>query len=219
MAAMGAVLSGGAEKAEFDIQAGVLENVGRAIADTWLELVTRRNQKLTRDDLTFIMQKVEHFTSVQAPNLGSAVVHRPGGSVVAVGQRRDFWDEQADTRMRKVAGDIRRDLEIRFREQEAFPQIRESVTMPPPTHVNIQNANISNLNLGTQVGTINTALLMLSAEDHQAVAEAIKDLTEGVLRDERLQNSQKQEAVEALSTLFEARVEGSNLIGDGAACH
>ena len=75
---------------------GVLAaNVGCAIADTWVELVMRRNQKLTRDDLTFFMQKVEHYTSVQAPNLGSAIVHRPGGSVVAVGQGRNFWDEQA----------------------------------------------------------------------------------------------------------------------------
>src|SRR5690348_8682007 len=65
MAARGAILSGGAEQAEFDIQAGTLEKVARTIADTWVDLLTKRNQKLTRDDLTLIMQKVEGYTSVQ----------------------------------------------------------------------------------------------------------------------------------------------------------
>lgn len=201
MTARGKILSGAAEQAEFDIQAGTLEKVARTIADTWVDLLTKRSQELTRDDLTLIMQKVERYTFLQARNLGSAMLNRPGGSIVATGPNQNFWHQQADTRMRKVAGDIRRDLEIRFREQEAFPRVMESVTMPSPTYLNIQNANISNLNLGTQVGTINTALQVLTTEDHKTVAEAIKELTEGVLKDGRLGDSQKQEAVEALSTL------------------
>src|SRR5947209_6059747 len=71
MAARGAILSGNAEQAEFDIQAGTLEKVAHTIADTWVDLLTKRNQKLTRDDPTLIMQKVEGYTSVQVRNLGS----------------------------------------------------------------------------------------------------------------------------------------------------
>lgn len=61
LAAQGSVLSGGAEMQKFNIRAGSLENVCRTIASTWLELITKRNHAITRDDVTFVMQQVWHF--------------------------------------------------------------------------------------------------------------------------------------------------------------
>jgi hypothetical protein len=106
LAANGSVLSGGAEMQKFNIRAGSLETICRNIARTWLELIRKRNRTITRDDVTFVMQQVEGFALTQAKSLGSAMVNTPGGPVV----RGKFWMDQADTKMRKIAGDIRRDL-------------------------------------------------------------------------------------------------------------
>jgi hypothetical protein len=201
LTAKGSVLTGGAEMQKFNIRAAALENICQTIANTWSELITKRNHSLTRDDLTFIMQQVESYAFTQAKHLGSAMINVPGGPVVT----GNYWIEQADTKMRRVAGDIRRDLEIRYREQEAFPSAPPASTapMPSPVQVHVESANIANLNLGTQVGTINAALQLLSSEgeDRQAVAEALKQLTEAVIVDRHLKEHQKQEAVEALSVL------------------
>jgi hypothetical protein len=200
MAAKGSLLSGGAETAKFNIRTSAIESICRTIDNTWVELITKRNHSLTRDDLTFIMQQVENFAFAQANNLGFVTANVPGGPVVPA----TYWMEQADTKMRKLAGDIRRDLEIRFREQQAFPAPKEVAPVSSSLiQIHIQNANISNLNLGTQVGTINAALQLLSSEGqgHQALAQAIKQLTEAVVVDCQLNNNQKHEAVEALSVL------------------
>jgi hypothetical protein len=199
-AAKGSLLSGRTEMAEFDHQVAVVQRVARVISDTWVDLITQKKHALTRDDLTLIMQKVERYTTSEAKALWVWMINRPGGSIIP--DEHMFWEDQAKNRMRKTAGDIWRDLEILFRERELFPrETRKPDTMPHTTHINIENANIANLNLGNQVGTINTALQVLSSENHQAVADALKELTDHVLQDERLEGNQKQEAVEALTTL------------------
>jgi hypothetical protein len=194
-------LTGGAEAQRFNIRAGAQESICRTIADTWTALLVKRSRRLTRDDLNFIMQEVETHALSQAKPLGFAMVNTPGGPLVG----GNYWMEQADTRMRKVIGDIRRDLEIRIREQQAFPPSKAIAPKSPsvPIQLHIQNANISNLNLGTQMGTINAALQLLSTEgkNHQALADAIKQLTEAVVADRQLNDEQKHEAVEALSVL------------------
>jgi hypothetical protein len=201
LAANGNLLTGHAEVARFNIRAGAVEKVSRTIANTWVELLVKKQCRLTRDDLTFIMQQVEGHTLSQAKNLSAAMASGPGRTLLP----GNYWMEQADTKMHKVAGDIRRDLEISFREQEAFPPPKEALApmTAPPIQLHIQNSNISNLNLGTQVGTINAALQLLSTEDkdHQALAKAIKELTEAVVADRHLDDGQKREAVEALSEL------------------
>lgn len=197
MAQRGLLQSGPMEAAKFDIRAKALEKECWAIADNWMDLLKKRKQAVTREDITFIMHKVEGCALTRAGQLGSVM-----GQQTIVGA--DYWNGQADARMRRVAGDIRRELEIYFREQEAFPQTKkEDAPMPSPVQVNIQNANISNLNLGTQVGNINAALQVLSADskDHQEFAEAIRQLTEAVVSDRHLGHDQKHEAVDALSTL------------------
>jgi hypothetical protein len=71
--------------------------------------------------------------------------------------------------------------------------------------VHVQNSNIANLNLGSQVGTINAALQSISAGDAQQkeFARALEELTQAVLSAAALNATQKQEAVDALSTIAE----------------
>jgi hypothetical protein len=168
------------------------------IADTWVDLLTRKNRALSRGDVAFIVAKVEACTATRGGQVATAM-HQPNGAMPTL-LPQGYWAQQAENRMHKAAVSIRRDLEIRFREQEAFPQEKAETPMSGPFHVNIQNANISNLNLGTQVGTINAALQVLAAEskDHQALGDAIKQLVEAVVSDPHLKDPQKHDAVEAV---------------------
>lgn len=70
--------------------------------------------------------------------------------------------------------------------------------------VHIHNSNVANLNLGSQVGTINAALqtISLGGAAQQEFAHAIKQLTEAVLQ-ATLPAAEQQEVVEALSTIAE----------------
>lgn len=62
-------MSGRAETARFNIRANACEKICRIVADTWTELLTKKNGGLTRDDVTFIMQQVEGYTTSHAKTL------------------------------------------------------------------------------------------------------------------------------------------------------
>ena len=70
-------------------------------------------------------------------------------------------------------------------------------------HLHIENSQIANLNLGSQVGTINAAIQSLETKDVE-VAKGLKQLTEAVLSQQQLSVSAKQEIVEVLSTIAES---------------
>jgi len=92
-------------------------------------------------------------------------------------------------------------LEIMVRRNEALPKkaVEEKQTV---VHLNIQNSNIANLNLGSQVGIINTALETISSGggNQQEFANAIKELTEAIISQKKLKDDQKRKAVHAEST-------------------
>jgi len=74
--------------------------------------------------------------------------------------------------------------------------------------VNVQNSNVANLNLGSQIGVINAALQSISdgGARQQEFARAIERLTQAVLSTAALQAAEKQEVVDALSTIAEQGV-------------
>lgn len=90
---------------------------------------------------------------------------------------------------------------------QAFPELDEDLRQKqlPSIHLHIENSSIANLNLGTQVGTINAALEVISGQPgpSQEVAEALKQLTEATVAEQALPDLEKQEIVQALSTLAE----------------
>jgi hypothetical protein len=182
---------GGAREAtKLEVGLQRIDKMCRALCEIWLDLILRKNGRLTRQDAAFIAQKIEEVlagarTSLisgrDRPMLGSA-----GGGV----ERRTLT----------IIGSIRRDLEIRVREQEVFPNAKAEMAQNSHVHLNISNSNVSNLNLGSQVGSINSALQSISGEgEAQNLAKALKEITEAVIADATLQDSQKREAVQALS--------------------
>jgi hypothetical protein len=70
----------------------------------------------------------------------------------------------------------------------------------PPT-IHIQNSNVANLNLGSQIGTINAAIQSISARGDAEFANAIERLTQAVLSESSLRAAEQQEIMQVLSTI------------------
>ena len=83
---------------------------------------------------------------------------------------------------------------------QALPGLDEDLQgMNRPTvHLHIQNSNIANLNLGSQLGTISAALESISGQGgaQQEFAQALKQLTEAVVSQKALPDPEKQEIVQ-----------------------
>ena len=91
---------------------------------------------------------------------------------------------------------------------QPFPELDEDLrqTQRSNIHLHIENSSVANLNLGSQVGTINAALESISAQQGaspQDLALALKQLTEATVAHAALPPGEKQEIVQALSTLAE----------------
>jgi hypothetical protein len=63
--------------------------------------------------------------------------------------------------------------------------------------------NAANVNLGSQVGTINAALNVIAQQGqaHSELAAAIKELSEAVMRSSAIQDPQKQEALQVIADI------------------
>jgi hypothetical protein len=102
-----------AEKLRIGVAA--CERICRAVYEIWYDLITRRTGgRITREDLNFIMGKVEECAQNRARDLKSM-----GGTGV-VPPNQNWVAQQGEMKMQAVASDIRRDLEIKLREHEAF---------------------------------------------------------------------------------------------------
>jgi polyhydroxyalkanoate synthesis regulator phasin len=191
------IISGQHEAALGRIRTAGVEEIARSLFQMWVDIITERNSQVNRGDIDFIMQKVTEFTNAQAGNLGRVFAQRPSAVV-------PMLTEEARNRMAAVVGCARRDLEIMVRRNEALPKkpVEEKQTV---VHLNIQKSNIANLNLGSQVGIINTALETISSGggNQQEFANSIKELIEAIVSQKELKDDQKREAVQALSTVAE----------------
>jgi hypothetical protein len=91
------------------------ERMGRALFDIWVDLITKRNGKISRADVDFVAHKIEQFVGAQRSNLRKVFSLERGGAVPSLIQ-------EADNRMHALAAGTRRDLEIMAREYEVFPR-------------------------------------------------------------------------------------------------
>lgn len=104
----------------------------------------------------------------------------------------ELQDEKTQEVLRVLGCDIR-----------PFPGFDEDLRMKSPT-IHIENSNIANLNLGSQIGTINASLHRMSEgeQSQKDFALALQGFTQAVLS-ATLGDSEKQEIVGALSTISE----------------
>lgn len=179
------------EHARLKVHLDQAEETCRAYAQIWQDLLeTKNGGHLTREDVTFIIQKIQPVVAASKRN----ILRDPTRSHLASAS------EEIAMRLGGVASSIRRDLEIRIRKQQAFPK-KES--MPSPPHLNVTIHSAANVNLGTQAGTINATLTAISGQSpaHQDVAVALKELSEAVLHNPQILDSQKQEALQVITDI------------------
>jgi hypothetical protein len=88
---------------------------------------------------------------------------------------------------------------------QPVPDLDEDLRGTNRPTIHIQNSNVANLNIGSQVGTINAASESISGSgDAQEFARALKELTEAVVScQSTLHDTEKQEFVQVLSTIAE----------------
>jgi hypothetical protein len=92
------------------------EQVCRGLYGIWLELILQRNQgRISREDVDFIMERVNACARARTGNIAQ-VLNTPQGPAPG-------WAlQQVQRKMLSVASGIDRELEIKLREQEAFPK-------------------------------------------------------------------------------------------------
>ncbi len=99
--------------------------------------------------------------------------------------------------MEIITANVCRDLELRLKRQEVGLPKGES--MKEGINLTVQNA--ANINLGSQVGTINAALSVISQQGQSEVAVAIRELSEAVMRSSAIKDDQKQEALQVIADI------------------
>jgi len=114
-AARGLSRSGPFEAARLKLFLNSAEQICREVANTWRDLIIRKDGKLSQSGIAFIMSKVEESGQSQARNILPA--SQTGGS----GDLPAWAHEQLAHGVHSVVASIRRDLEIERRETELFP--------------------------------------------------------------------------------------------------
>jgi hypothetical protein len=176
------------ELAKLRVQMDQSEEICREYARIWVDLVEQKNGGLlTRGDVTFILGKV-----------GAVVATRKSSLLTGPAQARLASSVGEMTRrMGAVYASINTDLEIRIRKQQAFPPKKEPMSYK---QVNVTIHHAANVNLGSQVGTINSALSAISeqAGPDQEIVKALREFTDAVAKNSQFQDAQKQETLEVI---------------------
>jgi hypothetical protein len=101
------------------------EQACRGLYEIWLQLILQRNRgRISREDVNFIMAKVRACTQARTANIAQmlAIPQNPAP---------EWALQQAQMKMQSVATGIDRELEIKLREQEAFPKPAVNAPDPP----------------------------------------------------------------------------------------
>jgi hypothetical protein len=190
------IISGQHEASLGRIRIAGVEQLAGALLQMWVDIIKERNGHIARPDIEFILGRMGLLTHAQYRNLTKEFAQHHGAVVPLLTQ-------EAEMRMQAVLADARRELEIMVRKHEVLPKktVEEKATVV--NNLNIQNSNIANLNLGSQVGTINAALEAISSGGSKEFAQALKEFTEAVVSQQSLADANKREVVQALTTVAE----------------
>jgi hypothetical protein len=187
------IISGQHEASLGRIRIAGSEQLARALFQMWVDIIKERNGHMARPDIEFILGRMRLLTHAQFQNLTKAFAQRHGAVV-------PLLTREAEMRMQSVLADARRELEIMVRRHEILPK-KDAEEKATVVNLNIQNSNIANLNLGSQVGTINAALEAISTGGSKEFAQALKEFTEAVVAQQHFSDNQKREVIQALSTV------------------
>lgn len=163
----------------------------------WLESSSRFGVPLTDDVAREVLDDVLSLRSTQIQN-AAKVGARVGGQELPGGSG-DSYFSLIEQHVQIDAAAVRTEID-----RHRFPLPSRAASSPAHiTHhneVHVHSGTIGNLNLGSQIGTINTALQQISESD-PALVEALKTITEAVTDSNALSDESKRESIEALAEL------------------
>jgi nucleoside 2-deoxyribosyltransferase len=113
--------SGPFEAAKIKLLLQSAEEMCREVANTWRDLIVRKDGKLSQNSVPFIMQRVEEYAHAQDRNIPPAMGTR--GGVMPP----DWIRNQVANGINSIIAGIRRDLEIDWREHSLFP-VQQSIS-------------------------------------------------------------------------------------------
>jgi len=124
LAGRGLAESGQMVQARLNSALGRPEQICRGLYEIWLELILQRNQgRISREDIGFIMERVNACTRARTGNIAQVLVTPHGPAP-------EWALQRAQSKMQSVSSGTDRELEIKLREQEAFS--KQVVTSPDP---------------------------------------------------------------------------------------
>jgi hypothetical protein len=172
-----------------DIELEYAEKSCTALAEIWVNLLEGSNGGiLTRQHVEFIKGQVQGAASARRGSLMNGPPMAPNQAAVAGHVARQ---------MEIITANVCRDLELRLRRQEAGLPKGE----PMKNGVNLTVHNAANINLGSQIGTINAAANLISRQGQDEVAVAIRELSDAVMRSSAIKDDGKKEALQVIADL------------------
>jgi nucleoside 2-deoxyribosyltransferase len=112
-ASRGLAQSGPMQQARVELSISAAEGICREVANTWRELIVKRDRRLTQDSVRFIMSKVEAHAQ--------SLIRSSMMAMKAAASPPDWAVGRLTHGIQGVVANIRRDLEIERREGELFP--------------------------------------------------------------------------------------------------
>jgi hypothetical protein len=171
-----------------EIELEYAEKMCAALAEIWVNLLEGTNGGvLTRENVDFIKGQVQGAAAARRSSLMNGPPMAPNQQAIAGHVARE---------MQRVEARVYRDLELRFLRQNAG--LPKGEPMKESIQLTVQNA--ANINFGSQVGTISSAVSVISQQGQNEVAAAIRELSEAVIRSS-MQDIQKQEALQVIADL------------------
>jgi hypothetical protein len=172
-----------------EIELEYAEKMCSALAEIWVGLLEGTSGgTLTRQHVDFIKTQVQGAAAARRNGLMTGPPMAPNQTAVT---------GHVSRQMQGVEARVYRDLELRLLRQAAG--LSKGEQMKEGIHLTVQNA--ANINLGSQVGTINAAVTVIAEQGQSEVANAIRELSEAILRSNAMQDSQKQEALQVVTDL------------------
>jgi nucleoside 2-deoxyribosyltransferase len=114
-AARGLANSGPIQTARLNLALDATEEISREVANTWRDLIKRKDGRLTKESVAFIMTKVTAIAHTRIASFASAHQAREGTAPPS------WLQVQLAAGIQTIVANIRRDLEIERREADLFP--------------------------------------------------------------------------------------------------
>jgi hypothetical protein len=214
-------IKGIADSQTLNLRTSILHMASRAPTDYFLKLADIQMYAVVADlnrELRIAIEEHEVFSAKRRKEAQmrlvpkSPMIYSVGRRVLVGRQCKAAVVTQADDKPTQM-GDFRHQVRyddgqtgyVMSADMAPYPTPDEDlkVNNQPVVQLHIENSQIANLNLGSQLGTITAAIQTLETKDVE-VANGLRELTEAVLSQQEFAAAEKQEIVELLSTIAES---------------